>query len=342
MSSPQRAGFAIETHRSRRLLVIATLIGTALLVSSFPASLFGFGLIAVLALTTLDLLLIRSTCGLAFARGATLDERERALRDRAYRVGFGWLGLGVVLLYIVLAVTAVASSVVNNASQTGPVFGELDAGITGRVLFALLELLCIVPTMVIAWNQRDDLAQPRATRARGMRLMWLALPALIVLWILEVSVAPVQAAPRDTADTPGGGGPPGTRCTQFVKGSVFGGPFGATVGIRVEVCWNGVDAFVVGDPNDSLPASALAAYGPPGSISEQDANPPEPDETDCGGDTNADFASVTETCTANIDAAGTLHYVVRAQVSPLPFSIGARVVTMAVVVTRNGMVITQP
>ena len=246
------------------------------------------------------------------------------------------------LLYIVLVVSEAVSAALSNASQTIPVFGELDAGMTGRVLFAVVELICIVPTMVIAWNQRDAFAQPRATRARGMRFMWLTLPAIVALWLLDVTVVPVQAAPQSTNFSSSGGGPPGARCTEFVKGNVVGGPFGATVGIRVQVCWNGVDAFVFGDPSDPLPASALAAFGPPGSISEHDVNPADPDQTDCGGDTNADFASVTETCTADIDAAGTLHYVVRAHVSPLPFSIGARSVTMTLIVTRDGTVITQP
>ena len=143
--------------------------------------------------------------------------------------------------------------------------------------------------------------------------MWLVLPGIVALWVLDLTLVPVQAATRNpyfsssTSET-------GAKCQEFVGGRVIGGPFGATVGLDATVCWTGTEASLSNDP-------FLDA---------------------CGSNTNDDFASVAETCTASTDSDGTLHYVVRARVSPLPFSIAVRDVTLTLVVARNGTVITQP
>jgi hypothetical protein len=309
-----RPGGAYQHRRFQRILVMAVLVGTGILASALPRSLDGFGLFPVLLLTTLDLVLIRSTRGLAFARGASLDERERGVRDHAYRVAFRWLGLAVAALLIITFISAIAAALL--FPITGASFpSDLNTGITGRGLFAVLEFLCIVPTLVIAWNQPDgsvpsDLAQTGAQRRTALSMMWLILPGIVALWVLDVTLLPVQAATRN----PYFSSSSGAKCQEFVGGRVIGGPFGATVGLDATVCWSGTKASLSDDPF-------------------RDA---------CGSNSNDDFAGVTETCTASTDSDGTLHYAVRAQVAPFPFSIGTRTVTMTLIVARDGTVIAQP
>jgi len=65
--------------------------------------------------------------------------------------------------------------------------------------------------------------------------------------------------------------------------------------------------------------------------------------TACGADNVEDFAAVSgTTCTAKVDADGTLHYTVYAHVAPWSLPFVGRDVTMELVVTRDGRVLSQP
>ena len=69
-----------------------------LLASSIPTSLHGAGIVLLLAVIALDLLLGIRTDWLAFVPTSRLDERQVALRDRAYRLAFRLLAAGVLLM----------------------------------------------------------------------------------------------------------------------------------------------------------------------------------------------------------------------------------------------------
>ena len=183
---------------------------------------------------------------------------------------------------------------------------------------------------------------PPGSPRRG--LAWLAPPAVAAAWLVLLAVGPEQtaAASRNSSSF----SLQGASCAPFAGGRIVGTEFGATVGMRVGVCWNGHDAFVYGDPNIPLPPSAIAALempqgvdlGPGGS----NANPAQLDITSCGADNLDDFATVSATsCTAVIDSTGTLHYTVHARVSA-PFGIGQHDVTLSLVVDRNGHVLERP
>jgi hypothetical protein len=136
----------------------------------------------------------------------------------------------------------------------------------------------------------------------------------------------------------------GASCAPFAAGRIVDAEFGATVGMRVGVCWNGHDAFVWGDPRISLPQSAIAGLAVPAGVDlgAGDLNPAQSDITACGADNLDDFATVSGTsCTGVIDSAGTLHYSVRARVSA-PFGLGQRDVILTLVVDRNGHVLQGP
>jgi hypothetical protein len=141
----------------------------------------------------------------------------------------------------------------------------------------------------------------------------------------------------------------GATCNHFAGGRLIDAEFGATVGMRAEVCWNGHDAWVIGDPRMPLPQSAidgmLAAMPPEARAGATDPsllNPDDPDLSGCGLDNSGDFATVSPTnCTGHIDSAGTLHYSVHAVVSG-PFGVGRHDVTLSLVVDRNGRVLQRP
>ncbi|MGO8686915.1 MAG: hypothetical protein ACLQT7_06980 [Candidatus Dormibacteria bacterium] len=322
----------------RQIVVMGAGAVTALLASALP--LHGFGIVVVVALAGLDVLLLQATGWLAFRRGSRLDERQTALRDLAYRRGFRWIGMAVVLLWLVWFL----SWAVLSGGSGGASGASVDSGIPGRVLVAMAELLIMLPTCVIAW--RGD-AAPEAegvaagweqTRHRGWA-PWLLLPALVGAWLLAVTSAPLQSVPHGSISVSGGATSSWT-CHEFGGGTMIGAEFGATVGLRAYVCWNGTDAFVWGDPNLPLPAELNRYFRP---FTAHDLDPAATLETACGLDNIGDFAAVgPTTCTESIDAAGSLHYTVTARVSPLPFGIGSRRVTVDLVVTRDGRVLKQP
>jgi hypothetical protein len=181
----------------------------------------------------------------------------------------------------------------------------------------------MLPTMVVAWSGRNS-------GGRVTLLSGLAVPALAAAWVLAVAWTPVQAAAVSRNFEIAGTMASGSTCAHFVAGRIVGGGFGATVGMRVEVCWNGRTAFVVGDPGIPLPAGV-------------DGDTADSVLTACGADDVEDFAVVTgTTCTATVDARGTLHYTVHARVVPPGLPFGARDVTMELVVTRDGRVLSRP
>src|SRR5207302_28720 len=115
---------------------------------------------------------------------------------------------------------------------------EVDDGITGRTLVALVDLLVMLPTMVIAWMEpgpTDDAgvdARPSSPRRPRFWAAALLVPAAAAAWLLVVSWAPVQAAgPSRSVFVDGSW--PGSACRHFAAGRMVGTEFGATVGMRV-------------------------------------------------------------------------------------------------------------
>jgi hypothetical protein len=333
----------LESRRARRVTVLVILLVTALLGSSLPPSFHGLGIVVVLCLVVLDLLLVRATGGLAFTRRRTLDERESALRDHAYRRGFRLLGVALAVELLIIIATDYLSLALSNLSQNGSFTGstQLNNVITGRGLTAIIELLVMLPTLMIAWADPDHVEPSGREPGRRARLPWLAVPALAAAWLLAVSTVPEQATAASTNSS--SFGMENATCAQFSAGRIVGSQFGATVGLRVGVCWNGTTAFVADDPSIPLPPSTLAAMGVPAGTPSNFINPAELSVTACGADNMDDFATVSGmTCRGVTDAAGTLDYTVRAHVSAWPGGILQRDVTMTVIVDRDGRVLARP
>ena len=326
----------------RRAQVLAIGALTALLASAMP--LHGFGILVVVALAGLDILLLQATGGLAFRGESGLDERQRRLRDFAYRRGFRWIGLAIVLLYVVWLGSDIAVTIASQFSI--PAGSAVDVGIPGRIALAMAELLLMVPTCVVAWREDGgdggtDAAEDGSGRDRRRTwVAWLVLPGLVAAWLAAVIWLPPQSAPHGSFSE-SGGGPSGAACQEFAGGTVVGAEFGATVGLGANVCWDGTLAYVVGDPSLPIPASAIRDYAVPGfTPTASEIDPAQPQLSGCGWDTTADFAAVSRTtCTERIDANGTMRYTVSARVAPLPFGIASREVSVDLVVTRNGKVL---
>ena len=327
----------------RRLAVAAVVLLTAVVGSLAPPSLHGFGTVAVLVLAALDIVLIHATGGIAFSRGMHLDERERALRDFAYRRGFRLLGLAAALEIALLIATGIIAGGVRGQ---GLGLSAVNNGITGRALVGLAELLLMTPTMVVAW------VEPQADgdgteRGRGAGLAWLALPLLAGAWLGLLALGPEQVV--GASATSSVTELQGATCAHFAGGRMVDSEFGATVGMRVEVCWNGHDAFVFGNPAIPLPPSAIAgllssipAADRPSVSDASMFNGDFPDASGCGLDNTDDFATVSATtCTGEVDESGTLHYLVRATVSG-PLGVGRRDVVLTLVVDRTGRVLQRP
>lgn len=330
-------------RRARRVAVVGTLAITALLGSLVPPSFHGMAILVVLLLVAIDILLIRATGGLAFTRRRTLDEREAALRDRAYRRGFRLLGLALAVELVIFIVSEIALTSVASGAQNGsfPSINELNNAVGGRGLTAILELLVMLPTLMIAWADSDPVDGESAPQQRRASLLWPLIPALAGAWLLVVSAVPEQAVAA--ANNSISSSLQGATCTHFAAGRMVGAEFGATVGLRAEVCWNGADAFVFGDPSIPLPQSAIVRMQLPPGVAATDVDPAQLDLTACGADNTDDFATVSgTTCTATIDATGSLHYTVHAHVAGLPGGIGQRDVTLTLVVARDGRVLEAP
>ena len=304
-----------------KALVVLVALGWLLLASPWPASLNGSGIVVLLALAALDILLGTATGWLAFKPSSRLDEREEELRNRAYRIGFRLIAVGILVMFALVTVGSIATGPNVDESQIAT---QLPDGFSGRTIAALVEMLVILPTAVVAWLEPD--MELRLLRPRQW-LPLVAVPSLGLLWLGVMTLVPVQLVTRVGSN--GGFSLVNASCEHYAAEQRVGPLFGGAARVGAEVCWNGTKAFVVGDPSLTPPGANL---------SQEDASVPRlPDLVSCmpqPGD--RDFATVSQQCTELIDNQGTMHLVMRSTVSPLPGGIGVRHLRMELVVDHSG------
>lgn len=307
-----------------RLLVGITALVWLLFASEFPVSLQDLGIAALLGMVVLDVVLGMLTGWLAFVPTSRLDERQVALRDRAYRIGFRLVGSGV-LLMILLGIAGIAVTFY----VRGPLLQVPADGLTVRALIAFVQLLVMSPTIVLAWSMPAN----RETAGTGLpRLLpLLAVPAVGVLWFTAVLASPLQTATG--SQTIGSMGISDGSCSNFGADSRLAAGFGGSAHLYAEVCWNGQQAYAVGDP--SLPRPASIA---PEEWAGLNRTPGLTSCTPLSSDT--DFGNVDTRCTGYFDATGTLHLKLSGRIRPLPGNLAARDVHVDLVVTRDGKVLT--
>jgi hypothetical protein len=308
-------------------LVLLTVFVWVVLIAPYPLSLGGWGIVITLTLVVLDVLLGVRTGWLAFARPSTLDEREIAVRDRAYRLAFRVVALGIALMIV----SGYASTVISFFVDHTPGQPALPDPLGARRVAGLLELLVAAPLAVIAWRH------PRVPEAgAGQRRLraWfplVAAPLVAGLWFLALVALPPVTETRH--QVPGALNLSGAHCGEFVGSREVGAGFGAALRFHAAVCWDGRQAWVFGDPSLPQPSFVADLVGA--------TPPPDPWLTSCQvvGDA-ADFATLrNQHCTETIDSDGTMHYVAIGRVSAGPGDLGARDLRLELTVTRDGHIV---
>lgn len=301
---PATAGWLWPPERYASLLLGVVWL---LLASPYPPSLRGTGMLLILVVLVLTVVLGVGSGWLAFARKSTLDQRQVAVRNRAYRLAFLLVGAGILVVIAPSIAGGFAAPAGVNQSLS-----LLPAGLSTRRIVALLELVFIAPTAVIAWSVA---AEPDlVTRPKGTLRGWvpaLSIPVLAGVWFIAVAAMPVRTTTvQDVSDGPLVWG---STCGHFAAKKEIGYGLGGAVRMQAEVCWNGERASPFG--------------GVPG-------------RTECvpiEGD--ADFAVVSETCIVTGDRDGAMLMIARGRVSPLPGALGARDVDIQIEVGASGGVI---
>lgn len=307
--------------RLERVVICLLAIAWLILCSPVPQSLRGTGMVVVLAIIALDLILVVGTRWVAFTPTSRLDERQAALRDDAYRTAFHWMRASLILMLILATVGTGIASV--NGGSAAP-------GVPLRFLIAFLELLVILPTAVLAWTGDAFSASLDMSSTSGRR-WWplLLIPAMALGWI-----ALSASLPARTIEHRGMNGMfdmTGATCDQFAVAKEVAAGFGGAVGFHAEVCWNGSEAFAFGDPSFTLPSGVLP---------EQEVLPNGPSLpwlTECSpGNAENDFARISQTCTEQVDADGTMTLTAHGRVSPLPGGLAGRDLQVQLTVSRDG------
>ncbi len=154
---------AILPQRSRRLAVLGAFLGYPLLVIGYtllvltdrvPITVWAPIAIALMAVSLIGVAITYSWARTRTELAALLDERQRAMLDRAHVIGYGVLGTVIVALSGVLAVMA---------SFGGPVIVTME-GLT-PFFIALGLYLPMLPSAILAWIEPDPAADdPEAGR----------------------------------------------------------------------------------------------------------------------------------------------------------------------------------
>ena len=146
----------LRSQRNRRFLVLChtvllALVATGSYYKQFKEWFGGDSLVPLFVLIAIILLVISvfsllrvSVRGIAEAPDELLDERQRAVRNSNYRYSYLFLG------YVVIAFLAVLSV----GPETRP-FAVGEEGDAGLVYISLLFTMASLPSMVIAWRERD-------------------------------------------------------------------------------------------------------------------------------------------------------------------------------------------
>ena len=308
-----------------KALVALIAAGWLLLSGPWPESLNGTGALVIIALFALDVLLAITTGWVAFTPGSRLDEREAALRDRAYRIAFRLVAVGIVLMF---ALTVVGGIIAGNSSMIR-VSAIVPDGFNGRTIAAVIELLGMLPTAVIAWLQTSEMDFGLLTPVRW--LPFLGVPLLALGWGALIAVGPAQSITQVGSNNTGFS-ELNASCEHYAAQQRVGLGFGGAARLGAEVCWNGLKAWVVGDPNLTPPGAGLpdeAKFVP--RFSDLFSCTPYPGDSD--------LAAVSEQCTEQIDNLGTMRLIMRSKISPLPGGIGARQLRMELVVDHWGRLV---
>jgi hypothetical protein len=331
-SRPETSGRRWGGQRlARRLAVAALLIICLLFISPWPVSLDGNGILAVAVVGLLGAALGIQTDWLAFRRNRSLDELRAGLRDRAYRLAYR-----IFCLFVVVAIPAIVIAAIWVDDQAA----HVQDPIGGRRITALVLLLVLLPTAMIAWLQSDggeeqEPEEMSTSEGRGWH-RWapaVLVPVLLGVWLVASAAGPASITSFRIVPDPnvglGGGSPPIT-CGGYAVAQQRAGGFAALVQLQAIVCWNGKVAWVESDRGGPGPKSLRPSFG---------GSPVAPAFCSTAWD-STDFGKVADQrCRVAIESDGTVHVVLRARASSVVAGFGAHSVTLTLTVSRKGRVL---
>jgi hypothetical protein len=271
-------------------------------------------LLLFIFMVLLNIALGRATQRVASAPESMVDERQEALRNRAYRIAY------VVLLVVVGGVLVVSDLA---GEQTRTWLGVTVAW-SGWLVFG--ELLFVLPTIVLAIIEPERI-EPEGSEARGASTtrQRAAGALLIVSFAVPVVLSVTLAALPPSVSTSSNGAAVITTsatgasaelldCRHLQADVTVGRGIQADIPVNALACWNGT--------------TASASYG----MGKSDCNP--------GNSVAVDVTTLN--CSSITLPDGTLSFTYRALVSSslLPFL--GRTVTVEVSIDKNGHVLVFP
>ena len=268
-----------------------------------PALLSGAGALLFLLLVLCDVALGRATSRIASAREDAVDERQEALRNRAFRAAYAVFAL------------AIGGSVLIAYVWSPDSRAWMATRLSGGAILVFLQLLFFLPAMTVAWMEPDRLGdEPAPARARrGLERLAMGMVGAAVL--LPIVLSLTLLGPFRTVEhvEPIVGMPHGS-CQYFHAEKQVGILFGATQALNAVACSDGIRAEEAWGLNssDCLPSSAV-------------------------------FVEVLSTrCSRTTDSNGTLRFVYSARVrsSLLPFL--SRDMVLNLELARDGRVVRFP
>jgi hypothetical protein len=251
-------------------------------------------------------LLGRATRRIASAPDDAVDERQEALRNRAYRVSYGILALSV-------GATVLIADLATDDSRRW-----LAGAIQGGPVIAFLILLFFLPTMVIAWLEPDRLADEiAAARLASIRArLAVAMVATCLLVPLVFSAAMDVLPITTTAYTAPANGAEGleANCKTFNAYRQVGLFVYGAVQLSAEACWDGKHAYPLWglSPSDCHVIGAVLA---------------QPDAASCSRTTDAD---------------GTLHFIYQQSFRSALLPFVTRDLAVHLTLARDGKVVLFP
>jgi hypothetical protein len=226
--------FPVEKRDVRRGLVLWVFALCAAMVVAPIDWLRGHFLLFVVPILILNYVLRRATRRVAVAKDEMLDERDLAVRDRAYRLSYKVLAVivGVPLWLALFSSSGSTGWLANAASNTG-------------LILTYLELFFFLPTLIVAWREPDGPEKMymywRLTTSQKISV------ALLVVVLLFPVVSSVTLAFSSSSSSqhrvlpasPYPGAHTATTCGYFGAQKSVGSFAQAEIQLSTGLCWNG-------------------------------------------------------------------------------------------------------
>jgi len=305
-SVPARPGSWVGRRTVRRTLVTVIALALLLLAVLPSGRNNSDGIPLVILLLGLGFVILgRATQRVASAPDSRVDERQEALRNRAYRIGY--------CIFAILAGSIILVSYIASLDSRQ----WLDNAIKGGGPFiTFFLLLFFLPAMVLAWLEPNRLSGDRVTRVAGPReRLAIGMVAVALLTPIALSLAlPLTPLRTTTLVRAEPSSQLGASCTYFDARTKVGLGFGAVVPLSAVACWDGNKAYEEWGLNSS----------------------------DCLLSSSEMTTVETITCTRSTDAEGTLRFNYRARVRSAVLPFMSKDVVRTLALSRDGRVVQFP